>query len=199
MKKILLAALALAAFLLAFAPLESASAAADTSVETTASTPKVAPGVIEQMRRDQQTEGDALEKSRADYARITEGDQDSMTNLDVDTLTLVVAVLIPLLTGVVTKYVASRGVKALCTLVLAIAASAVQVLIDHDGKVIASEWLNTTIVTYVIAIAGYYGLLKPTAIAETVQRWTYNVGIGGNGPDPAVETEPNFSRYPDEE
>lgn len=109
-------------------------------------------------------------------------DFDTVTQLDVGLLTLVGAFLIPLLTGLITKYFASSGLKAISTLTLSAAAGLVQTAIDAGGSVVLKEWIGSAVVAWVLSLATYYGLWKPTGTAERVQRATANVGIGSSDP-----------------
>ncbi len=80
--------------------------------------------------------------------------------LDVSFLTVIVGVLIPLLTALITKANASSAVKAITTLGLTLLATAIQGIIDANGVVNGKQWLMTFAVTYATAILSYYGFTK---------------------------------------
>lgn len=81
-------------------------------------------------------------------------------HLDVGILTVIVGVFIPILTALVTKANASATVKALTTLTLTVIAAGIQQLINVNGVVNMRTFLANFAVTYIVAIASYYGLTK---------------------------------------
>lgn len=81
-------------------------------------------------------------------------------HLDVGILTVIVGTFIPILTALITKARASSAVKALTTLTLTVIAAAIQRLIEVNGVVNIRTFLSTFAVTYIVAIASYYGLTK---------------------------------------
>lgn len=81
-------------------------------------------------------------------------------HLDVGILTVIVGVVIPLLTALITKANASSAVKALTTLGLTIFASAVQGIIDVNGVVNTKTFLANFVATFAVAILSYYGFTK---------------------------------------
>lgn len=81
-------------------------------------------------------------------------------HLDVGILTVIVGVFIPILTALITKANASATVKALTTLTLTVIASGIQLIIDANGVVNLRTFLANFAVTYIVAIASYYGLTK---------------------------------------
>lgn len=111
-----------------------------------------------------------------------------MTNFDMPLLVVIVAVLIPLLTGLVTKYHASSQVKALANIVLTTGAAAVETLIKHDGHVVWNTFLATAVLTFVVNVAAYKHLLEPLGVAERVRQYFPDFGFGSY-PDP-VATAP---------
>lgn len=99
-------------------------------------------------------------------------------HLDVGFLTVLIAVVLPLLTGLVTKSTASPKLKALTLLSLTLIATAIQQLIDVNGVVNLRTFLANFAVTWLIAIVTYLGLLKPIGAAAKVQNATPNFGLG---------------------
>lgn len=98
--------------------------------------------------------------------------------LSVSVWTFISGTLIPLVTGIITKQVASSALKAVCTAVLATVAGLVTSAMTHDGTLYLEESLMAVMVTFVTAISTYYGFLKPTGISGTVQSKTASLGIG---------------------
>lgn len=99
-------------------------------------------------------------------------------HLDVGILTFIIGVLLPLLTGLVTKANASPKLKALTLLSLSLIASAVQYLISVNGVVNLRTFLANFAVTWLIAISTYFGFTKPTGAAAKAQNVAPNIGLG---------------------
>ena len=99
-------------------------------------------------------------------------------HLDVGILTFIVATAIPILTALITKASASSAVKAITTLTLTVIASAVQYAIEANGVVNLKSFLANFAVTWIVAIAAYYGLLKPTTITQKFSEVAPTKGIG---------------------
>lgn len=98
--------------------------------------------------------------------------------LDVNFLTFLIAVGIPILTALVTKSSASSAVKSIVTVTLVVATTAVQRALAANGVVNLKTFATTALVTWIIAIATYYGLLKPTGVTPAVSAAAPNFGIG---------------------
>lgn len=98
--------------------------------------------------------------------------------LSVSVWTFISGTLIPLVTGVITKQVASSAVKSICTAVLSTIAGLVTSAMTHDGTLYLEDSLMAVMVTFITAISAYYGFLKPTGIAPTVQAKTASLGVG---------------------
>lgn len=99
-------------------------------------------------------------------------------HLDVGILTFIVGTAIPILTALITKARASSAVKAVVTLTLAVIAAAIQLAIEVNGVVNLRSFLANLAVTWIIAIATYYGLLKPTGVTGKVAQVAPDTGIG---------------------
>jgi len=80
--------------------------------------------------------------------------------VNVSILTVIVGVLIPLLTALITKANASAAVKAITTLGLTILATALQDVIDVNGVVNTKTFLTSFVTTFAVAILSYYGFTK---------------------------------------
>lgn len=103
-----------------------------------------------------------------------------MVEVDVHILSLILGTVIPLLVGILTKINASSGVKAVANAFLSALAGVLTTLINAGG---VFEWRSvvlTTLLTWVVSVATYYGLYKPTKTAQVVQLKTANFGVGRN-------------------
>lgn len=98
-------------------------------------------------------------------------------HLDVNFLTLLLAVLIPVATGVITKASASARLKSLVTIALVVLTTLVQRVITANGVVDLKTMGTTFVVMYVTAIAAYSGFLKPSGVTPSVQDATANFGL----------------------
>ncbi len=113
-------------------------------------------------------------------------DQIDWLNLsDPTSVVRVLGLLIPILTALITKRVASQGLKSVVTLVLSAITAATAVLVSDDGGYAWQAFVNAFINTFVPAIVMYYGLWKPTGLAGSVSAKTENFGIGS---PPVLET-----------
>ena len=91
--------------------------------------------------------------------------------------TFLLGTVIPLLTGLVTKLVASARLKAVITLFLsAVAGVVTQSLVDGGGAVLSDETLILAGIAFVQAIASYLGFWKNFDINEKLAP---NQGLGG--------------------
>lgn len=104
--------------------------------------------------------------------------------LDLNVLALILTVIIPLVTGLITKVSAPPWLKSLVTVVLAFVVGTIQTLMETDGGVIEHPraWITATVTSFVVAIATYYGFLKPTTIAPKVASITGDAAIGPKQP-----------------
>lgn len=99
-------------------------------------------------------------------------------NLDPTTVSLVLGVALPLLVGVITKSHASGRVKSvILALLSAISGGISQAVTDTGSALLSQQTLVTIALSWVVAVATYYGLYKPTGTAEVVQTKTANFGI----------------------
>lgn len=105
---------------------------------------------------------------------------DTVFQADVATLSLIVGVVLPILVGVVTKELASGGLKATLLALFSGVAGLVNGAINADG-VFTRESLYAAATTWVIAVATYYGYWKPTGAAQKVAQATDKAGIGVGG------------------
>lgn len=102
---------------------------------------------------------------------------DTVFSADVATLALLVGTFLPILVGIVTKELASSGLKATALAALSGVAGLINGAIVADGA-FTSEALYAAFTTWVVAVATYYGYWKPTGAAGAVASKTSDVGIG---------------------
>lgn len=102
----------------------------------------------------------------------------TLAHLDVGVLTFIIATAIPILTAILTKSTANSSVKSVVTLTLALIATAIQRIVTANGVVNLRTAGSTFVVTWIIAIATYYGLLKPTGVTPGTAKATAKFGIG---------------------
>lgn len=99
-----------------------------------------------------------------------------MLVVDVGLATLAAGVLIPIVVNIVTKEVASGAVKSVLLLVLSAVAGLATVAISGGG-VVTDAALANAVVTFVIAVASYYGFWKPTGVAPALAEKTSDIGL----------------------
>ena len=119
---------------------------------------------------------------------------DTLTNpesqviLDAQTISFLCGIVIPLIVGVLTKINASDGLKAVVNALLSALAGALATFTqtgltsDVDWKTLVISILSV----WVVSVATYYGIWKPTGVAGTVNVKTGNFGIGS---PPTMETD----------
>ncbi|HRD17078.1 MAG TPA: hypothetical protein PK181_09640 [Methanothrix soehngenii] len=89
--------------------------------------------------------------------------------MDLSWVELVVAVVLPVLVGLVTKEVTSSGVKAVLLAALSALAGLGTAYVNSNG-VLSTEALQGAVEYFVIAVATYYGIWKPTGVAAKAQQ-----------------------------
>lgn len=115
------------------------------------------------------------------------------TNLsDGTNLVRVIGLFLSLVTAIVTKKMASSGLKSAVTTALAALTGSVVYLLGEDGALDWTGFVNGFVNAYVPAIALYYGLLKPTGIVGAVAEKTKGFGVG----KPVLETEDKGAEAP---
>lgn len=93
-------------------------------------------------------------------------------------LTLILGAIIPFLTGLITKKVASPAVKSVCTAVLATVGGIFSAAQQNHGAIKLESSIVNVLVAFITAISLYYGFYRPTTAAEKVQNIAPTVGIG---------------------
>lgn len=109
-----------------------------------------------------------------------------MFDLDPTNLARLLGILVPLLVALVTKKVASQGLKGVLNLLLSAVAGSTAYLVAHDGGYNFEGFFNQTLDAFIASITAYYGLIKPTGLAGTVAEKTANFGFGS---PPTLETD----------
>lgn len=105
---------------------------------------------------------------------------DTVFQADVAVLAAVVGVFLPILVGIVTKELASGGLKATVLALFAAVSGLVAGAIQADGA-FTQEAIFAGFISWVIAVTTYYGYWKPTGTAGNVASATSAVGIGSEG------------------
>jgi len=104
-----------------------------------------------------------------------------MNFFDLENATMISQLLglaIPFLVALVTKRVASGGLKGVINLLLSAIAGSVTYLVASDGGYDVTGFVNSTVNVFIVSITAYYGVYKPTGVSETVQNKTANIGLG---------------------
>jgi hypothetical protein len=108
-------------------------------------------------------------------------------------LTLVVGVVLPLLTGAVTKQTASARLKAVVLLVLSADSTVVSGWLD---AVTAHAHFNfgatllTALGTFLIGVGTHYGIWRPTGVTAALARLKGSTGSVTPAPAPAPDPAP---------
>lgn len=105
---------------------------------------------------------------------------DTVFQGDVATLSALVGVFLPILVGIVTKELASGGLKA-TVLALFSAVSGVITGAIQAGGAFTQEALFAGFISWVIAVSTYYGYWKPSGAAAKVAEATSAIGVGSEG------------------
>jgi hypothetical protein len=89
---------------------------------------------------------------------------------------IIAGVVIPILTGLVTKLGTSSKTKAVIAFALSAIAGALAPVIAN-GDFVAQTFLISAATVWVIATATYFGFYQPTGTTDAVQAKTQNFGI----------------------
>lgn len=87
-----------------------------------------------------------------------------MTTVPLDYLNLLLAVILPILTSLVTARFASSAVKTIVLVALTVISTALQQVFDHDGDLVWRTFLFTTAFQFLASVGFHFGLLKPTNV-----------------------------------
>lgn len=97
--------------------------------------------------------------------------------LDINFLQFLIAVAIPMVIALITKSAASSRLKALAQVILTTLVVALQRVLAANGVVDLATFATTLLMTELIAVGMYYGLLKHTVNAKIAEK-TASFGIG---------------------
>ena len=95
---------------------------------------------------------------------------------DLTLITIVSGTLIPILVALVAKLNASSGLKAILN--FGFSAIAAAIALENEASFNWRSFAINFALTYLVSIATYYGLWKPTGVTGTVQEKTADVGVG---------------------
>ena len=112
--------------------------------------------------------------------------------LDAQTISFLCGVLIPLIVGVLTKVNASAGLKAVVNALLSALAGAFATF-SQTGLTSDVDWKTLVISVlsvWIVSVATYYGIWKPTGVAGTVGVKTGRFGVGS---PPELETDEKWA------
>lgn len=99
-----------------------------------------------------------------------------------DVLNVVLAVILPMLTALVTARLASSAIKSVVLLGLTVLATALQALFDTGGTFEIDQFLITTTLQFIMAVGLHFGLLKPAALTGANGKVALSVPAGIGGP-----------------
>jgi hypothetical protein len=110
------------------------------------------------------------------------------TIIDAQTISLLCGVVIPLLVGLLAKINASDGLKAVINALLSALAGTLATF-TQTGLGAGVDWKTLVISilsVWVVSVATYYGVYKPTGVAGSLAAATPKFGFG---PRPVLETD----------
>jgi hypothetical protein len=108
--------------------------------------------------------------------------------LDLNWLTLVLGLVLPMLTGLVTARLAHAGLKAAVLAVLSAVGGIGNELYSVGGVLAGFDWsaaLANAVSVFLIGVGLHYGLLAPTGVTGkngTLQTGALEGGLGARGP-----------------
>lgn len=98
-------------------------------------------------------------------------------------ITILVGIVLPLVTGIITKLNATSAVKAVANAVLSVVAGFLVALANAPEQGLdLYVFLYAVALAFVSSIASFHGIWKPTGIAGRVQATTADFGIGSSTP-----------------
>lgn len=99
-----------------------------------------------------------------------------MNPSDAALLATLAGVVVPLLVGIVTKMAAPAGLKAIVNAALTALGGLVATIVP--GAFRWHPFLASWATAWVVSVATYYGLWKPTGVAPAIHSSTGTVGLG---------------------
>lgn len=107
--------------------------------------------------------------------------------IDLDWITLVSGVLLPMLVALVTAQLASPGLKAVVLAVLSAVSGVLNELVAVNGDFAAIDWklsAGNALTVFLIGVGLHVGILKPTGVTGTdgsiASRVTSGIGATGS-------------------
>ena len=91
-----------------------------------------------------------------------------------------IGLFVPILVALITKRWAGAGVKGVTNFVASMVLGGVVYMVDESGDYDWQGFVNGAFNVFVVSIAAYYGVLKPSGTTQAVANKTANVGIGSN-------------------
>jgi hypothetical protein len=116
-------------------------------------------------------------------------DLPAVTELDATTVAGLIAIIIPALTALVTKWNVDSRIRTTVAILLSAVAGAVGTLVAGDGNFDWQTFGLSTLIAFVTEIALYVGVYKPQGIAAAIAGATPGFGIGTSQPEEAPVTE----------
>lgn len=105
-----------------------------------------------------------------------------MTVIPLDYLNLVLAVVLPVITSLITARFANSTVKTLVLVLLTVISTALQQVFDDNGTIVWKHFLYTTVFQFLGSVGFHFGLLKPTNVTGTGGVISMKVPNGVGGP-----------------
>ena len=95
---------------------------------------------------------------------------------DLTLITIITGTLVPILVALVSKLNASAAVKAILN--FGFSAVVAAIALEHEADWNWKSFAVNFALTYLVSIATYYGLWKPTGVTGSVAAKTADVGVG---------------------
>ncbi len=107
--------------------------------------------------------------------------------LDTYWVNFVLAVVLPMLTALVTNRVAASWVKSVVLIVLSVVAGVLQTILQNDGAFDVRTTLFNAVLTFALAVNAHFGFLKPAQItgSDGAIAKALPGGVGASLPDAA--------------
>jgi hypothetical protein len=104
-----------------------------------------------------------------------------MVTLPLDILNLVLAVVLPIVTALVTARFANSTVKTLVLVALTVISTSLQEVFSDNGDLVWRPFLITMTFQFLMSVGFHFGLLKPTGVTGAGGLVASSVpqGIGG--------------------
>lgn len=101
-----------------------------------------------------------------------------MLSIDVAFAAILLGTVLPILVGIVTKEVANAGLKAILLALFSAAGGVLAIAVESGTGIIEKQTLIAAAVTWVTAVATYYGFLKPSGVSPAINQATSGFGVG---------------------